>query len=225
LDPRRRRRRPALAVGSLALVVACVAVFVSLYMRAGDETSVLAMARAVPEGAILQANDLTVARISTTARIATLPAADGAAVIGRRAAEMLEPNTLLASDELVTNFAPPTGDAIVGIAAKEGQLPASGVVPGESVDVVLTGLPGAPSSTGAITDPTSGGSGATGTEADVPGTILVPDARVLEVFPSSSSSGSDGVVVSLLTPSTAAPLVASAAAADQVALVVVAPGS
>ncbi len=222
LEPRGRRRRPALAVGSLALVVACVAVFVSLYMRAGEGVPVLAVSRAVAQGQVLQATDLSVVKIATISRIATLPAADGTAVVGRRAAEPLAPNTLLTASELVTNFSPPTGDAIVGIAAKDGQLPASGVVPGESVDVVLTGLPGAPSSTAASAGPTSGNASI---ELDAPGTVLVSDAKVLEVLPAAPSSGSGGVVVSLLTSSTTAPVVASAAVAGQVALVVVAPGS
>jgi len=220
LEPRTRRRRPALAVGSIALVIACVAVFSSLYSRAGDEISVLAISRMVAQGQVLQASDLTVARISANSGIATVPVSDGTAVVGRRAAAPLEPHTLLTVSELVTSFSPPTGDAIVGIAAKEGQLPASGLAPGESVDVIVTGPPGVPASTTGATDPTTG---APVVETNGPGTVLVSHARVLEVVNLASSSGSDNVVVSVLTSRAAAPLVASAAAADQVALVIVAP--
>jgi len=222
LDPRSRHRRPALAVGSIALVVACVAVFVSLYMRAGHEVSVLAISRPVAQGQIVSANDLTIVRISTTSSIETLPATDGAVVVGRRAAEPLEPNTLLTSSELSTGVSPPGGEAIVGIAAKEGQLPASGVAPGESVDVILTGLPGSADATTGVNDQASG---AYDSASDVPGTVLESGAQVLDVVPSPSSSGSNDVVVSLLVSRTTAPLVATAAAADQIALVVVAPRS
>src|ERR1700722_17146420 len=97
-DPVRRRRRPALAVGSLALVVACVAVFVSVYLKAGNETSVLAVDRGVPPGQVLQADDLTVVRITTNSSIATVPAADASVVVGRRAANRLEPDSLLSNN-------------------------------------------------------------------------------------------------------------------------------
>jgi hypothetical protein len=147
LDPVGSRRRPALAVGSIALVVACLAVFVSVYLKAGSQVSVLAVARTVPQGQILTANDLTTVRVSVGSRIETVSAADAASVVGHRAAELLEPDTLLTTDELVTSFAPPAGESVVGVALKDGQLPASGVAPGETVEVILTGLPGEQDST------------------------------------------------------------------------------
>ena len=229
LEPRGHRRRPALAVGSVALVVACVAVFVSLYLRAGDEISVLGIARSVPTGQILEANDLVVVRISVNTGIATVPAADASVVLGRRAAERLEPDTLLTANELVASYSPPPGEAVVGVAAKDGQFPSSGVTPGETVDIVLTGLPGQQDSSSATSESTGNQStsadATTGEPIGTTGTVLVPDAVVLESAPSAASSGSDGLDVSLLTPIALAPLVASASTAGQIALVVVAAGS
>jgi SAF domain-containing protein len=251
LEPARPRRRPALAVGSLALVVACVAIFASVYLKAGNQTAVLVVARTVPAGQVVSVGDLTTVRLSTAAGLSTIAASEASATIGRRAAEQLDPGTLLTPSDLVASYAPPAGESIVGVALKEGQLPASGLVGGETVDVILTGPPGQPDSdtvtsgtssdpaaataaaaaaaasatpaaaTGATTAGTSGSDASSGTA----GIVLVPGAIVLEVLPSSASSGSDGVDVSLLTPSTLAPLLADASAADQVALVVVAPGS
>jgi hypothetical protein len=223
------RRRPALAVGSLALVIACVAVFASVYLKAGHQVEVLAVERTVPQGQILASGDLTVVRLSMAAGIDTVPASEASAVIGHRAAESLDAGTLLTTNDVVTNYAPPTGESIVGVAAKEGQLPASGVAPGETVDVILTGSPGAEEASG-VSDPTAAqGSDSSpvtpGEEASSAAIVLVPDATVLESTTSSASSGSDVVDVSLLMPVTMAPLVANASAAGQVALVVVAPGS
>lgn len=232
LEPAGHRRRPALAVGSLALVVACVAVFVSVYLKAGHQESVLAVARLVPQGQVLRADDLTVVRVSTNSGIATVPSAEASSVVGRRAAESLAPETLLAGNELVTSYSPPAGESIVGVAVKEGQLPASGVAPGETVAVVLTGLPGEQDSSSVTPDSTPDqessdpASAAVGAQSGASGTVLVPDATVLETISSPSSSGSDSVDVSLLTPSALAPLVADASAAGQVALIVVTqPGS
>jgi hypothetical protein len=229
LEPRGHRRRPALAVGSVALVVACVAVFVSVYLRAGHETSVLGISQTVSTGQILEADDLVVVRISMNSGIATVPAADASVVVGRRAAERLEPDTLLTANELVASYSPPPGEAVVGVAAKDGQFPSSGVTPGETVDVVLTGLPGQQDSSSAISDSTADQSPSadttTGEPGDTTGIVLVPDAVVLESAPAPASSGSDGLDVSLLTPVALAPLVASASTAGQIALVGVASGS
>jgi hypothetical protein len=226
LEPVSKRRRPALAAGSIALVIASVAVFVSVYAKAGSQVSVLAVERAVPQGQVLTAADLDIVRISTASGIATVSAAEAGAVIGRRAGELLEAGTLLAPDELVSTYSPPAGQAIVGVAAKEGQLPASGVQPGEAVDIILTGLPGEEDAASLGSEATGAPSSDTtptdaGTGPGVVGALLVPDALVLEADPSPASSGADAVDVSLLVPSSQAPLVASAAVAGQVALVVV----
>jgi hypothetical protein len=234
-------------VGSLALVVACVAIFASVYLRAGDQSAVLVVARTVPAGQVVTVGDLTTVRLSVSAGLSTIAAGEASATVGRRAAEQLDPGTLLTPSDLVASYAPPAGQSIVGLALKEGQLPASGLVGGETVDVILTGPPGQPDTDtvapGTSSDPataTAAAAGATAAGAtsattattsgsDVSsgttGVVLVSGATVLEVLPSSASSGSDGADVSLLTPSTLAPLLADASAADQVALVVVAPGS
>jgi len=238
LDPVASRRRPALAVGSVALIVACLAVFISVYLKAGGQESVLAMVRAVPQGQILTADDLTAVRVSVGSRIETVAAADATSVVGQRAAELLEPGSLLTADDLVARFAPPAGDAIVGIALKDGQFPASGVAPGETVEVILTGLPGEqdsttiPVSTGA--DPSTSAAAASaaataaatdGEQTGTAGTILVPAAIVLETSSSTASAESGAVDVSLLTPTSLAPFVASASVAGDVAVVIVTPKS
>ena len=159
LNPATQRRRPALAAGSLALVVACVAVFVSVYLKAGNQVSVLAVVRTVPQGQVLKAGDLTVVRISRAAGIAMVPAGEAPAVVGRRAGVRLESDTLLNANELVASYSPPAGESIVGVAVKEGQLPASGVAEGETVDVILTGPAGAPDAAAVSTSSTGGQQG------------------------------------------------------------------
>ena len=155
----------------------------------------------------------------------------------------LVPGTLLTVADL-SNAAPlPTGAAIVGVALKVGSYPGSGLAPGDVVDVVLTGAAGSPvtaglssgsaSSSGAGAGAgTAGGATATtgsavtgsatpGAASSTSATVLVQSARVVDVESPPASSSSDGVVVSLEVPSTQAPVVANAAAAGQVALVLV----
>ena len=230
LDPTNHGRKPARAVAYLALVVACVAVFTGLYARAGHQTAVLALARPVPAGAAVTTQDLTIVRLSGTSGIPSVPATEISAVVGRHASEELQPGSLLEVDDLVASYSPPRGRSLVGVAVNASQLPASGVSPGETVDVVLTGTPGqqdvvSSSSNVAPTSSAGGSTDSSGAQPPSTGIVLVPDATVVAVAAGPASSSSNTTVVSLLAPLAVAPILAGASAAGQAALVVVAPGS
>ena len=210
LAPQVRQRRPLLALSSALLVALCVAVFASVYLRAGHQVSVIAVARSVPEGQTLTGNDLTIVRMSIAPGVLAIPATAVDSVMGRRVAVPVESGTLLTPGDLAHGSYVPPGDAVVGVALKQGQLPATGVAPGQYVDVVMTGSPGSPFTV----SPTGGG----------PGTILAPGVLVSAVTQPSASSGSDIEVVSLVMSRALAPIIASASAANQAALVVIASG-
>lgn len=221
LEPRGTRRRPLLALSSILLVAVCVAVFASLYLHAGKQISVLAIAHPVEQGQALTAGDLGIVRISVSPGVAAVPASAANTVVGRRVAVPLEPGTLLVPADLSSSPSVPSGEAVVGVALKPSQLPAAGVAPGETVDIVMTGAPGSPFD---ATGPVSAGQPASSVVSG-PGTILAPQVRVADVAMPSVSSGSSDVVVSLIVPRAFAPVVASASAAGQAALVEVQPGS
>ncbi len=213
----RSKRRPWLAVGSLVLIATCAAAFTSLYAQAGHQTKVLVIERFVPQGNQIQAGDIGAATLSYSSAIAPIPASDGVDVIGRRAAVSLVPGTLLIPTELSSGQWPPSGLALVGVIAKPGQLPAGGVSPGQTVDIVLTQPAGTPfSSVGSLTpsDSPSGSDQYT----------LVHDAVVSAVAPEQASSGTD-TVVTVVVPESSAGAVANASSAGQVAIVVVTPKS
>jgi hypothetical protein len=216
------RRRPTVAIGSLALVTSCVAIFSSLYLHAGNRVAVLAVARDVPQGHVVTSDDLIVVSISLSAGLSPVSAGDLRRVVGRRAAVSLLPGTLLAVNDLAVGKGPARGNAVVGVATKAGQLPAGGVVTGDTVDVILTGSP-ATLATGLAAGVATTGSSTTSDQVEVGG-ILAPNATVTGVAAPSSSSP-DTIVVSVLVPSALAPLVASASAAGQTALVLVGPSS
>jgi len=220
----RAHRRPLLAVGSVALVAASTALFTSLYIGASHQTPVLSVSRNVPQGAELGPRDLSVVSVSVAGGITPIPAARVGGVLGRRVAVPLLAGTLLTRAELLTASAPLPGDAVVGVGVSPGQLPAAGVLPGQSVDVVLTAPPGSPDSSIGSTNSSSVGATSAGSGA-VSGSLLASSATVTDVTVPSSSSTSEMTIVSLMLPSTLAPLVANASAAGQVALVLVAPES
>jgi hypothetical protein len=220
LSIRRPQRRPLLAIGSLALVIVCVAAFLSLYAHAGDRTSVLVVARSVPAGQDITAGDLAIVRVSLSPGVSVISAASLDQIMGRRAAVPLAPGDLLSSSDIANRAVLPPGDAIVGIAAKPGQMPANGVEPGDTVDVVLTAVSG-------VSQSVVGGSGVAGgtptSDEGLPGSVLARSATVTDVSTGVSSDGTS--VVSVLVSSAVAPAIASASTSGSVALVLVDPGS
>lgn len=228
-----RRRRPLLGAASLALLALCTALFSSLYVRAGNQMSVLEVTHEIPVGSSVLQDDLGITRLSMAPGTSFIPANQIDSVVGRKASVALVPGGLLVRGDLTDSYSPPSGSALVGVAIKPGQEPASGVEPGDTVDVLLTGAPGDPvaavgnamAESGSTAPSSSASSSDQVSPNTTAGSVLAPDSQVLDVEPVPSSSGSDGVVVSLLVPSTLAPLVSAASAAQQAAIILVAPGS
>lgn len=225
---RGRGRRPLMAVGSLALMVLCPAVFTSLYLGAGRQVAVLAVAHDVPQGGFLTASDLAQVRISFSTGLSPVPVGDIARVIGHRASVALVAGTLLDYRELLQRDAIPRGDAVVGVAAQPGELPAGGVRPGDLINIIFTGTAGSTdigsetgiSSLGSTTD----GGSVSGDQSIPPGGIIAQDVTVSTVA-EEGSAGSNTTIVSVVVPSVLASLVAQASAAEQAAIALVGPGS
>lgn len=217
----RHRRRPTVAIASVVLMTCCVAIFTNVYLHAGNRVEVIAVAHDVPEGHVVRANDLVIASVSTSEHLSPVPARYLGRVIGRRTAVALRPGTLLSLNELAASNDPTRGMAVVGVATKVGQLPASGVATGDTVDVILTGSPatlggGAPAGTAATNGSATG-------QVEIGG-VLATGVKVTAVA-NPTASNSDTVVVSVSVASELAPIVASASAAGQAALVLVGPSS
>jgi len=206
------------AIGSLALVTVCIAIFTSVYLHAGNRVAVLVLAHEVQQGHTIDRGDLAVVRIAFSAGIAPITADQASQVVGRTAAVSLLRGTLLSATELASHRGPVRGDAVVGVATKAGQLPAGGVAVGDTVDVILTGSPA--TLTGGVSDGSVGTSSPPAPGQLEIGGVLASNATVTGVAGPASSSP-DTIVISVLIPTTMAPLVASASAAGQAALVLV----
>lgn len=222
-----RVRRPMLAIGSVAVVIASVVIFVGIYSGATRQTSVVTVVRPVMQGQPITASALGVGSITVSGDIAPVPVAESALVLGKVAAVALVPGTLLTMADVSDAPVIKPGDAVVGVALKDGQLPAAGLVPGEQVMVVQTETPGTPvngvvsvgsPSSSSPTPTLSTGQGSAAAQASTG--VLVPDALVHDVAtPQPAASGSETELVSLEVSSTLAAQVSVAAAADQVSLV------
>lgn len=223
LQPVAARRRPAVAAVSALVVVVCTAVVGVSFSHAGHTTAVLAVAKAVAPGAVIDSSDLQVVDVHVPAGVPAVPASDEPDVVGRQAGELLQQGALLVPSDTVAAYAPSQGMAEVGVAVAASQIPAGGVAPGQQVEVVVTGAPGSTSASSiASNDAAVGSSGGSGAEA--PGTVVVQSAPVVSVsVPTVQSSTTSDVVVSILVPVSEAPVVAALSAAGDGALVVMAP--
>jgi Flp pilus assembly protein CpaB len=209
LRPRARRIRIPLAILGLLLVVACALGFGTILTQVGQQHQVLVLAHPVDVGGVITASDLGLATVSTgTSGIAFITASKESTVIGRPAAVAMPAGAPLIAADL-GSLPPPAGQAVVAVLIKPGDAPPS-LAPGAAVWVVIT-TPET-QSTGLSPSPTSA------TSAPLAATVTAVDTP-------SDSAITQGVIVSLSLPSADVQTVTTAAAAGNVSLALVPPGS
>lgn len=120
-------------VVSIALTALGALIAWQVYGIAGHRTPVLVMARDVPIGQQLQAQDLRTVALGLDSGVRAVEATDKGAVIGKRAAVDLKVGTLLAPAHLTGTLVPAPGQVVVPVALKPSQLPARGIQPGDRV--------------------------------------------------------------------------------------------
>ncbi|HEU0131864.1 MAG TPA: SAF domain-containing protein [Mycobacteriales bacterium] len=181
-------------VGLLVMLL-CAALAGTLLIRADRRRSVLALAQAVPAGHQVSGGDLRTVRVGSSG-IETVSAQERQHVVGLTAAVDLVAGSLLTPEMLTDQAVPAPGEAVVGLALKPGQLPASGVDPSDRVEIIHT--------------PQVNGDAES---ADV----LVPSARVLDVH----VDGDTGIThVSVVVPEGSAAAVARSASAGEATIAV-----
>jgi hypothetical protein len=179
---------------SFALVGAGILASAAVYQRENHQVSVLLVTSTVPVGSVITAGDLGTASIAAGPGVQDIPARQLGQVTGLVAATTLRPGMLLTSSEVASNSPPRPGQVLVPVALKPSMLPASGLEPGDRVDVIPT-------------------------QGSAPAVLTRPVAGVVEsVTPTPDSDGSD--VLDLLVSSKSGTALAGQAATGQVALVV-----
>ena len=202
-----------MAVASAVVVFASIAAFAAIYSSANHQVEALIVTTTIEQGQPITANDLGQSGVAISGGVTAIPVADASELSGKRAAVTIPAGSLLTPADVTSSQPIASGDAVVGMALKAAQLPAAGVSSGDQVMVVQTASPGTPLSTTGSTDSSTGASGAsTG--------VLVAHASVFDVAtPPANASGTVSELVSVEVPSTLAAAVSTAAAGDQVSLV------
>ena len=199
---RTRQRRPAQVALGVVLILGLGVLGGVAYTSAGAKEPVVTVVREIPKGHVVTAADLST--VDVAGGVVAVAGNHLASVLGETATVDLLPGTLLQRSMVSAGPSLPAGMAQVGVAVTGGQIPADGLAPGDTVEVLA--LP-------------AKGAAATATAAVA--TTLVPKATVFSTRPDPSSTA--GTLVTLKVPADAAAGIAAASGDNLVALVQVAP--
>ncbi|MER7433682.1 SAF domain-containing protein [Pseudonocardia alni] len=136
LARRRSSRRLLLAV-VLGLVGALLAAYA--YRTAVARDGVVALARPLSFGSILQQSDLRQVRLPSDSGLATVAWDEVGSVVGQFAATDLRAGQILTPDSVTTDRTPAPGEAVVGLSVDAGRAPSTTLAPRDEVLVVIGG--------------------------------------------------------------------------------------
>lgn len=175
----RRWTPKGLALAVILIVLGGLVVMIGLQHFAQRDT-VLVVAKPVSVGSRITDGDVTTAKITTDAALKPISSGDRDQVVGKVAIVDLRPGTLFTRADLGTSDGFTTGQVLVPLPLKLGQLPARGLSPGEKVTIVAT--PGSNgTSSNSTTAPSTTGTNATVAEVgslDASSGVTVVDVRV-----------------------------------------------
>jgi hypothetical protein len=200
-----REHRPRYVVLGVGLIIGLASVGAWLYASAGAKTPVVVVARSVPAGHTITRAD--VSTVTVAGGVTAIAGTNLDSVIGQAAAVPLLPDMLLQRSMVTAATGLGPQEAEVGVAVTSAQIPADGLKPGDTVQVLQLPDDGAATSRTQPRDAQE----------------LVAQARVFSVRPDPAQAG--GTLLTLRVPSAQASLVATASGAKQVALIRVAAGS
>jgi hypothetical protein len=220
-----------MAAASALVVFASIAAFSGIYSSAGHQSAVLIVTGTIQQGQRITAADLGQASASISRGVDPILVSNAPELSGKRASVTIPAGSLLTLGDITGSRVVPTGDAVVGMALKAGQLPSTGLIAGEQVMVVQTASPGTPLNT--AIDPSGASSGASGASTASGGDssdsdsgnagstgVLVSEATVFDVeAPQQNDADGGATLISVVVASTLGAEVATAAAADQISVV------
>jgi len=178
------------------LIIGLAAAFGWFYQSSGAKAPVVVVIAPVAAGHPVLRQDLST--IDVSGGVVAVAGDHMDSVLGQIATVDLLPNTLLQRSMVTSADTLPSGDAQVGVALKGGQVPAEGLSPGDSVEIVAL--------------PDKGATGAGQSAA-----VLVSSAKVFAAVTDPAQVG--GLLVTVTVPAASAVPVAQASGTGLVALV------
>ncbi|MFH9003617.1 hypothetical protein ACH4E5_10290 [Streptomyces afghaniensis] len=206
-----RERKPALAALAVLLILVGALGATMLVLQAGDRIEVVKVTKEVQAGESLEKSDVTSVMVAKDDSIHYVEWSQLATIQTYKAKSTIYPGTIAVGEMFAKKASLPAGKASVGLALKAGQYP-SDIKAGDVVSAYRVGTTGSSNSSDDST-----GSGGTSTSG---GGALVDNARVNAVEDDSDATVSTGnLSLTLLVDQADAAALASAAAANEVAIV------
>jgi hypothetical protein len=194
-----RQKRPGYAALAVVLIVGLAAVGAYFYSQAGKKIPVVVVTTDVPVGHKIQRSDLSTVQVA--GGVTAIGGANLNSVVEETAVVELLPNTLLQRSMVTSAPAVNSSDAQVGVAVTPGQIPAKGLNPGDTVEILQ--LPPKNTAGGSATPPSA--------------TVLADSATVYSSATDPSQSG--GTLLTLVVSKSVAAAVAVASNAGLIALI------
>jgi hypothetical protein len=189
-------RRYGQWAGAVLFVVMAAVLAGWFWQQKSDRQEVLVVARPVPAGAVVTADDLKVVEVAGVD--AAIRSSDSESVVGSTAAVGLVESQILTHDMITSDPVPVPGQRVIGLQLDATRAPA-GLSPGDAVVVLAVPPAGDPSTPDELDDPT----------------VLAPQATVA----SNTVIEGAGARITLLLPEAVAERVTAYVAAGRVALV------
>ncbi len=206
-----RERKPALAALAVLLILVGALGATMLVLQAGDRIEVVKVTSQVQAGESLKKSDVTSVMVAKDDSIHYVEWWQLATIQTYKARSTIYPGTLAVGEMFVKKASLPAGKASVGLALKEGQYP-SDIKAGDVVSAYRVGT------TGSSSNNSDDSTGSSGTSSS--GGALVDNARVNTIKDDTDATVSTGnLSITVLVDEADAAALASAAAANQVAIV------
>lgn len=197
-----RTRPKGYAALAVALIVGLGALGYYFYTTAGSKVAVVVAVQDIPVGHTISRGDLGTTEVS--GGVTAVAGSNLSSLVGQQAAVEILPNTLVQRAMVTTGSTVKAGQSLVGVSADPGQIPSSGLVPGDKVEVLQ--LP----SKGTTGSPSTSGPAAASA-------VIVPSATVYDVRANTTSAG--GTLLTLIVPAADSFGVAQASNNSLIALV------
>ncbi|UQN31821.1 SAF domain-containing protein [Brachybacterium kimchii] len=136
--PLRQRRRPTLIAAGVALIIVGALGAYWTVDRLSTTTQVVVAADSVPEGQVLEADDLLTSDVNVPSGTAVVAGGDLDSLVGKRTTSALEKGEIVAPGSTSAAAFPATDTAVVGIKVAAGQYPSNDLNPGSAVQVIGT---------------------------------------------------------------------------------------
>ncbi len=132
-------RRPFLVVMAAVLVAAGAVAGGLLWVSATAAAEVVMVRQGVARGEVITAQDMGTVRVGVDPSLSTVPAAELASLVGKRAAADLTVGTLVSRTQVTGTVIPGPGDSVVGVPIAPGLMPVEPLASGDAVRLVRTG--------------------------------------------------------------------------------------